>query len=142
MPPASREPQPALALLLQCLRTKLAQDRAHNLFHAALNYLDAHSGADDAALVGVARSIDSRDDLFCSAELVVPLPLQDQPSAEDVWAPCIAWLLKSIPGLMIGPGEQQQEGEAAPQPCSMPLSELLDTCSIRCVVLGHAYHVI
>lgn len=66
MPPGTREtrqPLPSLALLRQCLATKPAQDRAHNLFYAALDYLDAHSGAEDAALVGVARSIGS---MICS----------------------------------------------------------------------------
>jgi hypothetical protein len=137
MPPlsggAQTRPQPKIALQ-QCWTSKPAQDSAQHLFDAALDYLEANRGADDAALVR-AGSILAPSDLLLS---IVPLMLQDQPSAEDAWAPCIAWLLKSIPGLVIGTGEeQQQQAEGAtPQPGSMPLSELLDTCGIRCV----SYH--
>lgn len=57
--------------------------------------------------------------------------MQEQPSADDAWGPCIVWLLKSIPGLLSGP-QLEQPAQDSLQLC-LPLSELLDACGIRYV---------
>lgn len=64
-------------------------------------------------------------------ELVVARCLQEQPSADDAWGPCIIWLLKTIPNLLSGP-QPEQPAQDSLQLC-LPLSELLDTCGIRYV---------
>lgn len=58
--------------------------------------------------------------------------MQEQPCAEDVWAPCIVWLLKSTPGLLesAGSGLSGQESSSSSRP-SLPLSELLDASGTR-----------
>jgi len=49
-------------------------------------------------------------------------------SSDEAWRPCIAWLLKRIPGLI-----KRSETDAQP-PASLPLSEMLNICHTKYAV--------
>lgn len=70
--------------------------------------------------------------ICCVTHHAMLVCLQDQPCTEEVWAPCIVWLINSIPGLLSST-HAQDAATAPPATARVPLSELLDACGIRCV---------